>query len=87
MATSIYGMVYNELQAKIKHLPEYNTKIAHSVFNKLDREAIGDIILDDKVFWFEHRTYETGLTNREYNWLIKYLRGHGYNYLYDRLPY
>lgn len=80
---SIYMMVYNELKAKIEHIPKYNTKIAKSVFNKLDAEAIYDIILDGDTFWFEPATYEQGLNNNEYKWLIKYLEQHGYKYLYS----
>ncbi len=80
---SIYMMVYNELKAKIEHIPKYNTKIAKSVFNKLDCEAIYDIILDNDTFWFEPATYGQGLNNNEYKWLIKYLEQHGYKYLYS----
>jgi hypothetical protein len=80
---SIYMQVYNELRAKIEHLPKYNTKIAKSVFNKLDEEAIYDIILDGNTFWFEHATYEQGMSNKQYQWLIKYLEQKGYRYLYE----
>ncbi len=80
---SIYMAVYNELKAKIEHLPKYNTKIAKSVFNKLDEEAIHDIILDNNTFWFEHATYETGLSNEQHKWLVKYLEQKGYKYLYN----
>jgi len=80
---SIYMQVYNELRAKIEHLPKYNTKIAKSVFNKLDEEAIYDIILDGNTFWFEHATYGRGMSNAQYQWLIKYLEQKGYRYLYE----
>lgn len=79
---SIYSMIYNELKAYTEHLPEYNTKIAKSVFNKLDSEAIADIILDGDTFWFEHSTYEKGLNNKEHIWLVKFINKHGYKYLY-----
>ncbi len=80
---SIYGMVYDELKANIEHLPEYNTKIAKSVFNKLDSEAIAGIILDGNTFWYEHAAYEQGLNNKEHAWLTKYLEKKGYKYLYS----
>ena len=80
---SIYSMIYNELKANIEHLPKYNTKIAKSVFNKLDTEAIYDIILDGDTFWFEPATYGQGLNHNEYKWLIKYLEQRGYKYLYS----
>jgi hypothetical protein len=50
---SIYGMIYDELKAKIEHDKKYNTKIAKSVFEVLDKEGIADIILDNNTFWFE----------------------------------
>ena len=80
---SIYGMIYDELKAKIQHLPEYDTKIAKSVFDALDREAIADIILDGDVFWFESYTSGNDWTNEQHDWLKRYLEGNGYRYLYD----
>lgn len=79
---SIFSMVYNELDAKIKHLPKYDTKIARKVFDALDTESIQDIILDNNTFWFEHSTYHEYVTADVYRWLIKYLNNKGYNYLY-----
>ena len=81
---SIYGMVYDELKSKIEHLPKYNTKIAKSVFDKLDREAIGDIILDGNTFWFESYTTGNNWSNKEHEWLVKYLKNKGYRYLYEQ---
>ena len=80
---SIYGMIYDELKAKIEHLPKYQTKIARSVFDVLDREGVADIILDGDTFWFE--SYSTGNTwnNAQYEWLVKYLQNKGYRYLYQ----
>jgi hypothetical protein len=76
-------MVYNELKSKIEHLPQYNTKIAKSVFDKLDCEDVADIILDGNVFWFEHHLISGHLTNRQHDWLVKYLTKKGYTYLYN----
>lgn len=81
--SSIYGMIYDEIGAKIKHLPEYNTKIAKSVYDALDREAIADIILDGNIFWFESYNAGNNWNNAQHDWLVKYLRGKGYKYLYD----
>lgn len=81
--SSIYSSVYKELKAKIEHLPEYNTKIAKSVWYRLDEEAIHDIILDNGVFWFEHYQHGKGMDQKEYNFLIKYLKNKGYKYLYE----
>ena len=78
--TSIYGMVYNELKAKIEHLKGY--KQYETVFDALDREAFGDIILDGNTVWIEPSYSE--VTDRQYNLLIKYLKSKGYNYLYDK---
>lgn len=80
---SIYGMVYEELQSKITHLPRYQTKIAKKVYNVLDTEQIADIILDGNTFWFEHNQYHKYITNDVYAWLIKYLQNKGYKYLYN----
>lgn len=80
---SIYGMVYDELKAKIEHLPKYNTKIAKSVFDVLDREGIGDIILDNNIFWFESHLTGNDWNEKQRQWLIKYLNNKGYRYLYE----
>lgn len=80
---SIYGAIYNELQAYTAYLPRYNTKIAKSVYDALDREAIADIILDGKTFWFETYQYGKGLTNAQHDWLVRFLKQHGYQYLYE----
>jgi len=82
---SIFNMVYDELKAKIEHLPEYNTAIAKSVFNALDAENIQDIILDDasNTFWFETYTYSKGLNNKQHKWLVNELTNHGWQYLYN----
>lgn len=76
-------MIYDELKAKTEHLPKYNTKIAKSVFDALDREAIADIILDNNTFWFESYTTGNNCSNKQYEWLVKYLQNKGYKYLYE----
>jgi hypothetical protein len=81
---SIYGMIYDELKAKIEHDKKYNTKIAKSVFEVLDKEGIADIILDNNTFWFESYTTGNDWTNKEYKWLVNYLSDKGYRYLYAR---
>jgi len=80
---SIFGMVYNELDAKIKHDSKYDTKIARKVFDTLDREAIADIILDNETYWFEHQQYHDYVTSDVYEWLKRYLNNKGYSYLYE----
>jgi hypothetical protein len=79
---SIYGMVFEELGAKIEHLPKFNTKIAKSVYDVLNREGIADIILDNNTFWFESYQIGNDWTEKERQWLIKYLTNKGYKYLY-----
>ena len=81
--TSIYGMIYDELKAKIEHDKKYNTKIAKSVFDVLNRERIADIILDGDIFWFESYIAGNDWTDKEYSWLKNYLINKGYKYLYD----
>ena len=83
MANSIHGMVYDELKSKIEHLPKYDTKIAKSVFDVLDREGIADIILDGDTFWFESYTIGNDWNETQRQWLIKYLTNKGYTYLYN----
>lgn len=80
---SIYGMIYDELKARIEHLPQYNTKIAKSVFDVLDREAIAGIILDGNTFWFESYTTGNDWTTKQHDWLVKYIEQKGYEYLYN----
>lgn len=80
--TSIYGMIYDELKAKIEHLPEKYTHYA-DVFDALDREAFGDIILDGGTFWIERGTGE--YSDATYANIINYIVNHkGYKYLYEK---
>jgi hypothetical protein len=74
-------MVYNELAAKITHLPEFNTVSARDAFNALDTEAISDIVLDGNTFWFEYSD-NASLSNNQYDWLVNYLKNKGYKHLY-----
>lgn len=77
---SIFGMIYDELKAKIEHLPG---KYAHytDVLDALDREAFGDIILDGNTFWVEDGTGE--YTDTTYAKLINYIVNYkGYKYIY-----
>lgn len=83
---SIFNMIYQELQAKIEHLPEYkNNELAKKTFDYLDHEWITDIILDDNTFWFEYPTYG-GFDDDVYDWLVSYIKQHGYEFLWDKLP-
>lgn len=82
MTTSIYGMIYDELDAKIKHLPKEYGKY-QKVFDALDREAIGDIILDGDVYWFEWAQYHDTVSDKTMALLKQYINQKGYRYMYD----
>lgn len=78
--TSIFGMVYDELQAKTKQLPEY--KRFTRAFDALDREQVVDIILDGDIFWLEYARHND-LTDQQHALLVDYIEKHkGYKYLY-----
>lgn len=78
---SIFSMIYNELQARIEHLPKQYGQY-RSLFDSLDHEWISDIILDGNTFWFEWPTYG-GLDEKDHELLIEYLKNKGYKYLYE----
>lgn len=80
MAQSIYGMIYNELDAKRKHAPDEFSKYKRA-FDALDREAIGDIILEGGIFWLEYSTYGE-YTDQAHAELVSYIERRGYRYLY-----
>jgi hypothetical protein len=78
---SIYGMIYEELESRIKHL--YGYKKYKPAFDMLDREEIAGIELDGNTIWLEYYTYGQP-TNKEISLLLEYLTKHkGYDYLYD----
>lgn len=81
MATSIYGMVYDELKARIEHMPKQYKKYS-KVFDALDMELIADIILDDDTYWFEWATYHDNVSDKTMDLLKEYLNNKGYKYLY-----
>lgn len=80
---SIFSMVYNELKAKIEHMPKQYGVAAAAAFNALDTEAISDIILDGNTFWFEYDA-NASVSNAQYSYLVSYLKDKGYNHLYER---
>ena len=82
MGLSIYGMIYDELDAKRKHAPKEFKKYARA-FDALDREAWADIILDGDIFWIEHYQHVGGATRQEYEQLKEFCEDHGYKYLFD----
>lgn len=82
---SIFGMVYEELQSKIEHLPEQYGQYQRA-FDALDTEDISDIILDNGTFWFEYSDYSE-VTDQQYALLVKYLENKGYKHLYRDLVY
>ena len=73
-------MIYEELQAKIKHLPDY--KKYKKAFDVLDEEKITDIILDQNVFWFEFSSFDS-IDNKTLKLLTEYIKNKGYVYLHD----
>ena len=83
MGQSIYGMIYDELDAKRKHAPKEFKKWARA-YDALGREAWADIILDGDVFWIEQYQHGAGATNQEWEELIAFCEEeHGYKYLFD----
>ena len=77
---SIYGMIYDELDAKRKHAPE-DFKPYAKAFDALDREALAGIVMDRNVFWFEYSQFGD-ISNTAIEQLIKYIERKGYKYLY-----
>lgn len=81
--SSIYSMIFEELESKIKHLPKMYSKYQPAL-DALNEEAVSDIILDgnNNVFWFEYSCY-TKLTDKQCILLKTYIKQKGYKYLGD----
>lgn len=78
---SISGMIYNELKARIEHLPKQYKKYKPA-WDALDREEVIDIILDGEIFWFECNMYNN-FTNRQHDLLVEYIESKGYKFLHN----
>lgn len=79
---SIYGMIYDELKAKIKHLPDQYGEY-QGAFDLLDLELIAGIELDGDTFWFEwFNLPPNSLKDKDLLSLKKYITSKGYCYLY-----
>lgn len=82
---SIYGMIYDELKAKIEHLPQQYGKY-QGAFDILDRELIAGIELDEQTnnFWIEwFNVAPEELKEKDIVTLIDYIKQKGYSYLYE----
>ena len=83
MATSIYGMTYEELDAKRKHAPDEFAEFA-AAFEMLDREGIADIIEDGGVYRLESYTLpHEADTDEARAELHRYIKRRGLRNLYD----
>lgn len=61
-------------------------KIWRKVYNWLDRDNLGNIVLEkDGIFWFELNLSST-MPNYVYNFLIKWAERKGFRYLYNAYP-
>lgn len=79
---SIYGMIYDELKAKIEHLPKEYAEY-RGAFDILDRELIAGIELDGNTFWFEWYNLAPGeIKDKDIINLKRYIVSKGYDYLY-----
>jgi len=59
-----------------------NTKIAKRVYNALNRDIM-NVVLEDKVFWFESVSSFVSIPNFVYKYAIKFYEKMGYTYLYN----
>lgn len=79
--SSIYGMVFDELDAMRVSQPE-KFKEFEDAFNVLNQEDIAGIELDGKIYWVEYSRYgepsEKGISQ-----LRRYLKRRGYILLYE----
>ena len=56
-------------------------KIWNKVYNWLDRDNLGNIVLDHKVFWFEKTCSLATFPNYIYDYLIKWGTKRGFTHL------
>lgn len=59
-------------------------KIWGKIYHWLDCDNLGDIVLDDNVFWFELTCSLATFPNYIYEYLVKWGNKKGFIYLYDR---
>jgi len=58
-------------------------KIWSKIYKWLDRDNLGDIVLDNNVFWFELTCSLATFPNYIYDYLVKWGEKKGYTYLYN----
>jgi len=60
------------------------TKAEQKVYNWLNKDNLGDIIVDNKVYWFELTNSYSTLPNHIFYWLKKWIsNNYNLSYLYD----
>ena len=58
-------------------------KIWGKIYHWLDCDNLGNIVLNDNVFWFELTSSSCPFPNYIYYYLIKWFEKKGYQYLYN----
>jgi len=74
--------LFNEFWHHIEITKETN-KQAQSIYNWLNLDNLSDIIIDDKIYWFELTSSTSSMPDYIYDYLKNWLNKKGYTYLYD----
>ena len=67
---------YVETEAK-------KTKIAKKILNWLDCDNLGNIVLDNNIYWLENTCSYTKTPDYIFNYIKKWCNKKGYTYLFD----
>jgi len=62
-----------------------NNKQAEKIYNWLNHDNLGAIILDENIFWYEMNSGSV-MPDYVYNYIKKYFNKKGYTYLFDIVP-
>jgi len=60
-----------------------DTKIGSKIYNWLNEDNLGQIVVDNKVFWFELTSSYCTMPNYIHDYAIKWAEKLGYKYLYN----
>ena len=75
---TLLNMLWEEAEEK-----KDKCKIWNKIYNWLDRDNLGNIVLDNNIFWFEKTCSLAIFPNYIYDYLVKWGEKKGYKYLYD----
>lgn len=60
--------------------------LTNKVYNWLNKDNLGSINIDGKIFWLELTCSYSTLPKYAFNYIKKFMKKKGYTYLYEKYP-